>query len=156
MGASQIKVIPAILALLLIAACASSPEAEQRRLEREAAVDDVLSYKLDPAEFGETKRCLSDAEFRSYRALDDRHLLFKGRGDRLWVNTLRGRCPGLQPDSVLIVRKFGGRQFCSLDSFEATEWFGHGRSTGVRCIFGEFQPVTQAQVDEIEEIINAP
>jgi hypothetical protein len=156
MSASTKLYLLILSAALLVTACASSPQDEQRRLEREAAIDDVLSYKLDPAEYGDTKRCLSSMEFRSYRALDNRHLLFKGRGDRLWVNKLRARCPGLEPDSVLIVQRFGGNQFCSLDSFEATEWFGYAGRPGVRCILGDFQPVTHAQIDEIEKIIDAP
>jgi hypothetical protein len=156
MGAARYLYLLILSAVLLVAACASSPQDEQRRLERETAVDDVLSYKLDPAEYGESKRCLSDMEFKSYRALDDRHLLFKGRSGRLWVNKLRGRCPHLEPSSVLIVRKFGGSRFCSMDTFEATEWFGYSRVPGIRCVLGEFQPVTQAQIDEIEKIMDAP
>ena len=156
MRAARVLILLTFSAMLLIAACATSPEDEQRRLDREAAINDILSYQLDPVEYGETRRCLSDTEFQSYRALNDRHLLFKGRHDRLWVNKLRGRCPGLKSSSVLIVRKFGGNRFCSLDMFEATEWFGYTDRPGVRCILGEFQPVTQAQIDQIEDVLEAP
>ena len=80
-----------VAALLALAACATSPEDEQRRKDMEADIDEIMSYELDKTEFGETKNCLSKNEFRSFRALGDRHLLFEGRNDKQWVNVLRGR-----------------------------------------------------------------
>ena len=151
-----------VAALLLVVGCGVSPLDEERRLEKMEAIADVLSYELDPLEFGETKRCLSENEIRHYRAIDNEHILFSGRRDRLWINKLRSSCPGLRPDSVLVVRKFGGSQICSQDMFEAPDRFGGSwtvgpvTGTGVRCVFGEFQPVTQDQVDEIQKIIDSP
>ena len=149
-------------ALFLVVGCGVSPLDEERRLEKQAAIADVLSYQLDPLEYGETKPCLREMEFRHYRAIDNEHILFSGTRDRLWINKLRGSCPGLRPDSVLVIRKFGGSQICSKDTFGGPERFGGPwtlgptSGTGVRCVFGEFQPVTQEQVDEIQKIIDSP
>ena len=157
MGTSRFIVYLSLAASLLLAACASSPMDEQRRLERAQAVEDILSYRLDPLEYGETRRCLSSAEVDYYRPIDNKHILFKGHRDKLWVSTLRGACPGLDEDSTLIVRKFSHSQVCRLDSFEVVDWFGGpAASTGMRCVLGDFQPVTQAQIDEIEAILDAP
>jgi len=167
MSAVKYAICTAVAAALLCAGCATSPEVESRRQAIEADIDEILSAPLDPAEFGETKRCLADREYRSFNALDERHILFKGRGDKMWINTLRSRCPDLRHGDVLIVRKYSGSRMCSMDSFQVSDWFGWpwyrrwpwswGGSwgTGMSCSLGEFQPVTQAQVDEIKALLRS-
>jgi hypothetical protein len=147
---------------LLVAGCATTPDIERRRQEVEADIDEILSVQLDPAEFGETRRCLSDIEFRSFRALGDRHILFKGRRGKLWINTLRGRCHDLRHGDVLVVKSFSGTRLCDMDSFQVADWFdwpwyrrwpwhwGRSWTTGMRCSLGKFQPVLEGQVEEIE------
>lgn len=149
------------LAALLLPGCAVSPEVESRRQAIEADIDEILSLPLDPSEYGEPRRCLSDMEFRNFRPLDDRHIVFDGRRGKLWINTLRGRCPDLRHGNVLVVRKFAGSRMCERDQFRVTDWFDwpwYRRwpwnwgtwGTGPMCTLGQFQPVTEAQVDEIE------
>lgn len=152
-------------ALLLIAGCATSPEAESRRQAIEADIGAVLAVQLDPAEFGETKRCLAEHEYRNFRALDEKRILFEGRRDRMWINTLRGVCPDLRWGDVLVVRQFTGTRMCDGDRFTVADWFGfpwYRRSprywgthwgTGTPCMLGKFQPVTGDQVGEIESIL---
>lgn len=167
MKAVGIVISLACAAVLLGAGCAVSPEAEARRLAIEADIADILSMRPDPAEYGDTTRCLSDNQYRSFRALDDRHILFEGRRDRMWINTLRARCPDLRHGDILIVRQFSGRRMCDTDLFEVADWFdwpwyrrwpwrwGGGWGVGVSCTLGEFQPVTKAQVDAIEGVLKA-
>jgi len=167
MKAARYAFCLACTAVLLCTSCAVSPEAEDRRLAAEANIADILSVKLDPTEYGETKRCLSSMDYRSFRALDDRRLLFEGRRDSLWINTLRSRCPDLRYGDILVVRSFSGTRMCALDSFEVADWFdwpwyrrwpwrwGGGWGVGMRCTLGEFQPVTEAQVKAIEEVLES-
>ena len=96
MGTTRYAITLAAVALLLLAGCATSPEAESRRQAIEADIDSILSQPLDPAEFGETKRCLGDREYLGFRALDDRRILFEGLRNRKWINTLRAPCPDLR------------------------------------------------------------
>ncbi len=157
----------ACVASLLLASCAVSPEAENRRLQQQASIAEILSQPLDPAEYGVTKRCLSETEYRSFRALDDRHILFTGRDNRMWINTLRLSCPDLRHGDVLIIRQFSGTRMCDADTFEVAEWFdwpwyrrwpwswGSDWGVGRRCALGKFQPVTEAQVAEIEAVIRS-
>jgi len=157
----------AISATVVLAGCATSPELEQRRQDVQADIDEILSLELDPAEFGESKRCLSDSEYRSFRPLDDRHLLFKGRRGKLWINTLRSRCADLRYGDVLVVRSFSGRRMCDMDTFQVADWFdwpwyrrwpwhwGGSWSTGMRCSLGKFQPVLESQVEEIEALLDS-
>jgi hypothetical protein len=158
MGAARKVVYMTCVGLLFVAGCAASPLEEQRRLEKEADIAEILSYPLDPLEYGEPSRCLSDMQYQSYRALDDRRMLFKGLKNRLWVNTLRSRCPGLRPDDTLIVRKQGGTRVCKLDKFQVADWFGRHpleSTSGIECVFGDFQPISEQQLEEIEAVINS-
>ncbi len=152
---------------LLLAGCASAPDYAARRQAVEADIDEILSVQLDPAEFGDTKRCLSDNEYRSFRPLGDRHILFEGRRDRLWINTLRGRCQDLRRGDVLVLRSFSGTRMCDMDSFQVADWFdwpwyrrwpwhwGGSWTTGMRCSLGKFQPVTEGQVEEIDALLDS-
>ena len=142
-----------VASLLTLAGCATSPEDERKREEMEADVDDILSYELDPAEYGETSTCLSDNEYRSYRALGKRHLLFRGRRDKQWVNILRGRCPNLNDDSVFIMRPNHAGRLCDMDRFSVVDRIESlsRAATAPICALGDFKPVTKAQVEEIEQ-----
>lgn len=164
MSAYRHAIYVASAVLLLGAACATSPEADNRRLARAAEIDAILSLQPDPAEYGETKHCLADHEFRTFRPLDDRHILFEGRRGRLWISTLRTRCPDLRWGDVLVVRQFSSTRICDTDRFEVAHWFewpwyrrwpwNWGRfGVGVHCTLGEFQPVTEQQLARLEEVM---
>lgn len=152
---------------LLLAGCASTPDAENRRQQVEMDIDEILSLQLDPAEFGETRRCLSERDFRNFRSLGDRHILFEGRQGKLWINTLRGRCYDLRHGDVLVVRSFSGTRMCDMDRFEVADWFawpwyrrwpwrwGGSWATGMQCTLGKFQPVLPGQVEEIEALLES-
>ena len=147
-----------LTSILLLASCVSpeaSALAESQRQAVEADIDDILSYAVDATEVGETKRCLSDSEYRNFRALGDRHLLFEGRRDKQWVNVLRTRCSGLEDGDFFVVEPTSGRRMCISDHFTVgnrhlmTSRIDLG--TGSKCVLGKFKPVTRAQVEEIEK-----
>jgi hypothetical protein len=106
-------------------------------------------------------------EYRNFRALDDRRLLFEGRHDKLWLNTLRMRCPDLRHHNVLVVRSFSAGRMCDMDSFQARDWFDwpwyrrwpwrwwSDWGMGSHCLLGKFQPVTGLQVAEIEAVLKS-
>jgi hypothetical protein len=142
-------------ALLFLASCAVSPEAEERQRAMEEEIEAILSEPLA----GEPERCLADHEYRSFRAIDDRRILFEGRRGELWLNTLRTRCPDLRHSSVLVVRSiYTMRRICNMDSFQVTDWFawpwyqrwpwywGWGWGAGATCVLGEFQRSVKIQI----------
>jgi len=152
MHTRRLAVCTIIASLLTAGGCATSPEDEARRKEIEADIDEILAYELDPAEVGEPRKCLSENEFRSQRALGDRHLLFKGKQGQLWVNVLRGRCTSLDTDGVFIMEPSLSGRLCELDRFNVVPRFESVSSaqSAPSCVLGEFKPVTEAQVKEIE------
>jgi len=122
----------------------------------EADIDEILTYQLDETEVGGPRNCLSDREYRSFRALGDRHLLFEGRNDKQWVNVIRGHCPGLDDDGFFVMQLFSGGRLCDKDRFDVADRLDFAMSQGgalmaPTCILGMFQPVVKAQVDEIEK-----
>ena len=145
---------------LLGSGCASTPEAEEQAQKREEDIATILSEPLDADEYGEAKRCLAPNQYRDIRILDDQRIVFYGSRGKLWLNTLRMRCPELRRDSVLRVKTLStmGR-ICDLDSFEVRDWFGapwyRPWGGGMRCSLGTFQPVTEAQVDAIRAAIKS-
>lgn len=163
----QIVISLAFVGALLFAGCATTPEVENRRRAVEADIDEILSLPLDPTEFGETRKCLLDSQYRNFRPLGDRHILFEGRRDKLWINTLRGRCRDLRHGGVLVVKSFSGTRMCDMDRFQVADWFawpwyrrwpwhwGSAWATGPICSLGKFQPVLESQVEEIEALLDS-
>lgn len=154
-----------LAALLLVTGCATSPEEEDRREAIEADILDILSLSL--GEDVKPVRCLSELQYRGIRPLDEKHLLFTGKGDKQWVNILRHRCHDLRHGSVLRVRLHSTMHICSTDRFAVDDWFEwpwYSRapwhwgawSTGMTCTLGEFYPVTEAQLAEILAVIRRP
>ena len=152
------------VAALLVAGCAVSPEVEERRAAIDASIDEILSQPIDVDTYGEPKRCLSNVEFRSFRALNNKTILFTGRGGKQWINRLRASCFDLDRGDVLVTRSLSSNRICERDSFDVADWFswpwyrrypwqwgaGLGRGT---CMLGEFKPVTDEQLREIEAVL---
>ena len=150
------------VALFFIAGCAMTPEDEDRLRAIEADIQDILS--LSPGEGSQPQRCLTEHQYRGIRPLDEKHVLFTGRGDKQWVNVLRHRCADLRHGFVLRVQSHSFSHICSTDRFAVDDWFDwpwYSRapwhwgawSTGMTCTLGEFYPVTEGQVEEIEAVI---
>lgn len=147
------RVLPWVLVLALWG-CASAPDepappAGSPEVSQET-LDDILNTPLSAAEYQAAERCLSSHDFRSVEVLDDRHVLFEGRGGRVWLNRLKNRCIGLRRDDTLRFSRHSGR-LCALDSFEAVDEFASrwSRTSGI-CSLGEFHPVTREQVEALE------
>jgi hypothetical protein len=158
MSSNKIAIGVVLASVSLLAACAStetSALAESQKEAVEADIDEIMEYPVDATEVGETKRCLSEGNYRNYRALGERHLLFEGRRGKQWINVLRGRCRNLDRGDFYIMEPSSGRQLCSSDQFEVADRltstsFGD-LGVGIKCSLGEFKPVTRAQVEEIEK-----
>ncbi|MDJ0758202.1 MAG: DUF6491 family protein [Woeseiaceae bacterium] len=157
-----------LVSALLTTGCAVSPEAEERRQAIDASIAEILSQPIDVDTYAEPRRCLSSRDFRSYRALNNQYMLFVGRRGQQWVNRLRSSCFDLDRGDVLITRSLSSNRICERDTFEVADWFswpwyrrypwqwGIGLGAGGSCMLGEFHPVTDEQVREIEAVIENP
>jgi hypothetical protein len=123
-----------------------------RKKNMEADIDEILTYELDETEYGKPRNCLSENNYRSFRALGNRHLLFEGRNGKQWVNILRGRCAGLNRNSMFIMHPSTAGRACDMDRFEVTDRSNALSSSAMTssCMLGEFIPAAGPQVQEIE------
>jgi hypothetical protein len=147
---------PALLLLFaaLLSACASDP-AKTAETQQEVAeeIESILTQPLGQDEYAEGESCISTHQYDSVEVLDNQHVVFKGRGQRLWLNTLRNKCVGLRTHDVLKFELRGSR-ICNLDSFVAIDTTMHfGYETSANCALGDFAPITQEQIALIEAAV---
>ena len=88
---------------------------------------------------GSPQSCVTALRGESLRVLDDSRLAY-GSGRALWVNQLRGRCPGLDRTDALVVEGTGS-QYCSGDKVRSLDPVTG--ATGPFCILGDFIPYSR-------------
>ncbi|MEQ8860536.1 MAG: DUF6491 family protein [Pseudomonadales bacterium] len=151
------RLIPALLvAGLLVVGCASAPADREASERRQETVADILNQPLDAEEYGTPRRCMSEIALRDFEPLGDRYLVFEGSRGTLWLNELKGRCPGLDRGRTLAFRN-QSFQVCEFDQFLVSDWFVWSRyrrwpwnwTDGIPCTLGKFQPVSGDQVDAL-------
>ena len=74
-------------------------------------------------------RCIRSMDYVQVEVLDDLRLVFRGRGDKRWLNQLRGRCPGLRKRDTLQFEMRSIR-LCDMDSFRSID------PSGLRALVG--------------------
>lgn len=133
--------------LLTLAGCAGS--SADRGAQIGAALDQLQSRE----DYARTERCLSTHEYRSVEVLDENHLLFTGMSrDRLWLNKLRTRCPGLRRHDTLAF-ELRSNQLCNLDTATVIDRFLFWERTGPTCSLGEFEQLTPGQAELLREAL---
>ncbi len=139
-----------LLIVLLLAGCAG--EATKPDYEaQEESIDQILSQPLAEEDYAEQTRCLATYLYDSIEILDNRHVVFKGSGGKLWLNRLRNRCIGLRRNDTLKFRLHTS-QLCDLDSFQAISLsaVGGALQTSATCSLGTFTTMTQEQLDAVK------
>lgn len=122
------KTFALMLALALGGCAAAGPVGD-----RESA---ALERQLAERVAGEPDRCVSRIGTTALRAVDRRTLVYDVPG-ALWVNRLRADCPGLRPDSVIVIET-SGDGYCRNDRFRTLE--AGSSIPGPVCLLGDFTP----------------
>ena len=136
-----------LVAALFLSACAGTPRYTDAEVAR-------IYEVLRASAAAESTRCLSTSRYQSVEVIDDRHLLFKGSGNRGWVNELRNRCPGLRRNDVLLF-ELNTSQVCQLDTVTTIDrgmWIW--RNAGPTCTLGPFRQIDAEQRERIEEVLD--
>ena len=113
-------------------------------------VETILSTPLDPSEYQEATRCISSRDYRRIEVLDEFNVLFVGRR-QTWLNRLRTRCAGLEPDMIIYVSQ-GSSRVCTHDHFRGAERGGFGIPTPM-CVLGDFERIDEGQVEGLRGAI---
>ena len=82
-------------------------------------------------------------------AIDDQTIIFRMRGDRVYRNTLPNKCPGLQRENRIGWATSTSR-LCNIDTITVLEDFGVGFRPGFTCRLGQFVPLSEAEVEDID------
>ncbi|HSC14166.1 MAG TPA: DUF6491 family protein [Gammaproteobacteria bacterium] len=82
-------------------------------------------------------------------AIDDQNIIFRMRGDRVYRNTLPRKCPGLARENRIAYSTVASR-LCSIDTITVLEDLGVGLRPGFTCRLGEFVPLSEAEVEDID------
>jgi hypothetical protein len=135
-------------------AAAEAAMAEPSLEERVRAILDSPAEGEGEGERGEIERCINTIEYQSVEILDSEHLVFKGRGDKRWLNQLRMKCPGLRRHDTLSF-EIRSNRLCEFDSFRSVDLTGYRGATSPRCSLGRFEPVSPDQVQMLKDALRA-
>lgn len=116
------------------------------------SADEILANPLEDAAYVKNVRCLSMGRYRQVDIVDNRMLVFRGRGNRAWINILPRRCVGLRPDMILSVERRGTR-ICSRDLFKGVPRMGM-EAGAATCALGMFHPVPQDNLAAIRDALS--
>jgi hypothetical protein len=103
-----------LLAPILIAGCSATDGRQSSSRDMEA-----LERLLADRVAGPPQDCVPQRPGASLRAADRRTILYD-TGREIWVNRLDAECPGLRPDSTLVIEAHDSR-YCRLDRVRAIE-----------------------------------
>jgi hypothetical protein len=121
------------------------------RLLTLAAAASVLGQQDDEDKpFDRTpEKCVTVQRIDQTDALDDQTIIFRMRGDRAYRNTLPNKCPGLQRENRIAWATSTSR-LCDIDTITVLEDFGVGFRPGFTCRLGQFVPLSEAEVEDID------
>jgi hypothetical protein len=96
------------------------------------------------------ERCINIHRIRNTEVVDDSNILFYERGDRVYLNRLPHRCPGLRVNRTFMYRT-SMSQLCDLDIITVLYDQGFGFMPGASCGLGRFYPITMLEADAMLE-----
>jgi hypothetical protein len=103
----------------------------------------ILAKELKGKVAGEPRNCISNTRNVDAIRISDDTLLYRESGRVVYVNKLRGSCPGLtRGDDIMVVETYSG-QLCSGDLIRLVD-----RTSGIPgpvCSLGEFTPYRRAK-----------
>ncbi len=123
----------ALIAPLMLAACAGSYEPPQLSEKQAAELEKALAGKVA----GEKTSCIDMRPQSSFRAISGNVVLYRVNGKLIYRNDLLGSCPGLTRGDAMIIRPFGS-QYCRGDIATSADLVA-GMVTG-SCALGDFTP----------------
>ena len=95
------------------------------------------------------ENCVTVQRIDQTDAIDDQTIIFRMRGDRVYRNTLPNKCPGLQRENRIAWETHTSR-LCNVDTITVLEDFGIGLRPGFTCRLGQFVPLSEAEVEDID------
>ena len=99
--------------------------------------DDDLAKALAGRVPGKPADCINTQGMSGPQIIDDRTILYRESGRRVWRNDLPDACTSLRPMTTMVLRSYGG-QTCRNDTFRTLD-SGSSIPSGI-CRLGSFTP----------------
>lgn len=109
-------------------------------------VGNVAAQDPDDAQ---AEHCVNVRTISSTEIITEDAILFRMRGNDLYLNRLPHRCPGLDRGDAFMYRTSVGR-LCDLDIITTLGNMGFGFTPGISCGLGMFYPVTEEEVEDLK------
>jgi len=143
----------AMVAAMVLTAFGCAGKAEKKAPP--PSVESILASTLTESDYGKPERCVQISDYQKIRVLDKQHLLFEGRGDKVWLNKLRSECPGLRKNAVLRLDLLSSR-VCNLDSVTSIEVRRfYVDKLSATCSLGPFTRIPREQAEFLKKEIRA-
>jgi len=149
-GAVCLAVVASSLATMGFADALPATRPAPGNLESDVAM--ILDTPVPETQYSEKLRCLNTGTYHSVEVLDPGHLLFWGRGGRVWLNQLRPACIGLSKDQILKF-KMSGTYLCELDRFEGLDRNGQMGTITAMCGLQRFEEITDDQAKQLRDAL---
>jgi hypothetical protein len=149
--------VTAALLGCLVCVAAGNPEEDTTATSQDGpSLEDRVQEILDTTAEGPADaaavRCLSSMDYDQVEVLDSQRLVFKGRGQKRWLNQLRVRCPGLRRHATLQF-EMRSMRLCEMDGFKSIDP-GFGDRSG-HCSLGKFEPISPDQEQMLKDALRA-
>ena len=95
------------------------------------------------------EKCVSVQRIDRTEVIDDQTIVFYMRGNEVYRNYLTRNCPGLERAGKFMYRITGNR-LCGIDTITVLEQIGSRLDRGFTCGLGEFHPITEEEVADLE------
>lgn len=95
---------------------------------------------------GDSVSCINVRNIDTTDAIDDEHIVFEMRGNKVYLNRLSGRCFGLSQGDPFSY-EISGSQLCR---GEIIKVFDQAGTQGI-CALGEYEELEEAEDEEDEE-----
>lgn len=118
--------------LIAFAACATATDAPSDKAQKR------LAEALDGRVAGKTVDCVATSRVNGPDIIDNKTILYRESGRRIWRNDLPSACPFLRPNQILVLELYGSNM-CKNDMFSVIERGGVAIPIG-KCRLGQFTP----------------
>ena len=106
--------------------------------------DSAVASDNHSDDYLQLENCISIMQLRHTYIVDDRTIIFYMNQQKVFVNQLPYRCPGLRSARTFSYR-ISTAQLCNVDTITVTRTMSGGIDTGPTCGLGMFRPVTEEE-----------
>lgn len=110
----------------------------------------LTAFAADERNDQDAERCIPLRNIVTTDVVDDSNILFYMRGDKVYLNQLSHRCPGLRSEKTFMYRT-SLSELCDLDIVTVLYNRGFGFTPGASCGLGRFYPISKDEAKAMKD-----